>query len=86
MGKLKKAIATVGGLAVGLVTLRALRKRRSDGGKPTEAVEEELEAAEEDVEKAEAELETATEHATAAVEHAGAAAKKAIEARREKAE
>lgn len=77
MGAIKKGFAVVGGLAIGLVTLRVLRKRRSP-------VEEELEAAEEEAESAGVGLETATEHAVAAVEHAGAAAKKAIETRRQK--
>ena len=78
MGKLKKGAAAVGGVVVGIVTLRALRKRRSGSDE-----DEEIEA---EVEKAETELKTAAEHATAAVEHAGVAAKKTIEARREKAE
>jgi uncharacterized membrane-anchored protein YhcB (DUF1043 family) len=84
MGKLKKGAAVIGGTVVGIVTLRALRNRRSKNKESD--VEEKLEAAEEEVEEAEAGLETAAEHATAAVEHAGAAAKKALEARAEKAE
>lgn len=75
MGKLKKGVTAVGGVVIGLVTLRALRKRRSG--------DEEIEA---EVEKVEAELQTATEHAAAAVEHAGIAAKKAIKAQYEKTE
>lgn len=84
MNKLKKGAAAVGGTVIGLVTLRALRNRRSKNEE--KGVEEELEEAGEEVEKAEAGLETAAEHATAAAEHAGIAVKKALEARTEDTE
>lgn len=64
MGKLKKAPLVIGGTAVGLITVRSLRKRRS---KNTEA---------EPREEKQRGPETATEHAKAAVEHTRQAARK----------
>jgi hypothetical protein len=84
MSKIKKGAAAVGGVVISIVTLRALRNRRSKNKESS--VEEELEEAGEEVEQAEAGLETAAEHATAAIEHAGVAAKKKLEARTENAE
>lgn len=86
MGKLTKSVAVVGGFVIGVVTLRALRNRRTGDDESEQVLEAELEAAEAEIEHVEDELETATEHATAAIEHAGIAAKKTIEARRQGAE
>jgi|AntRauTorcE11898_2_1112593.scaffolds.fasta_scaffold101475_2 uncharacterized membrane-anchored protein YhcB (DUF1043 family) len=82
MTNLKKGATAVGGIVIGLVTLRALRKRRSKD----EEVDAALEEVGEGVEEAEDGLKTASEHAIAAVEHASVAAKKTLEARRERSE
>lgn len=73
MGKIKKSLVAVGAGVIGLVTLRAVRNRRSEDDEAVEA----------ETEEAEAELQTAAEHAAAAVGHAGEAVKVAVEQRRE---
>jgi hypothetical protein len=69
MSKLKTGLVAATGLAVGILTLRAVRNRRR---KPSEDVAASAEAVR-------SEVETATEHATAAAKHAGAAGKHAIQ-------
>jgi hypothetical protein len=72
MVKSKKRVAAIVGLVVGVVTLRAFRKRR------LKAPEEERTGKAREAEG------TAAEHATAAVEHARTAATKAAESTRKK--
>lgn len=74
-----KRLAIIGGLVVGLLTLRSLRNRRS-GGK-----DKSTESADTTESDAHAELETAADHAVAAVEHARVATTKALEERKQKA-
>jgi len=75
MANLKKRTVAIVGVAVGVLTLRAWRKRRSD------ATETDREDA--DPETAYGDIETPAEHAAAAVEHARAAGTKAVESVRE---
>lgn len=70
MAKLRTRLLAVAGVALGIVTLRRLRKRRS------RTIEVESEPVEH------AEPETASEHAKAAAEHARIAATKAAAERR----
>lgn len=69
MSKLKTGLVAAVGLAVGVVTLRAVRKRRKDS--PEDVVAS--------AEAARTEVETATEHAKAAAKHAAEASKHAIQ-------
>jgi|AntRauTorcE11898_2_1112593.scaffolds.fasta_scaffold14069_3 Tfp pilus assembly protein PilX len=73
MNKLKAGLVAVTGLAVSVVTLRAVRKRRT-------TPEEEAKSA---AEAAVAETEDAVTHAAAAADHARVAGTKAIEYARE---
>jgi len=70
---MKKQVLAIGGLVVGVLTLRSLRNRRSKADE--EPVEEEVDEG----------PETAIEHAAAAAEHAQVAASKVLEERRENA-
>jgi hypothetical protein len=70
MASLRRRALSTAGVAVGLLTLQAWRKRRSQG-KEDESMEMEHGTAE-----------SPREHAAAAAEHARAAAEKTVEERR----
>ncbi len=72
MATVKSRLLTIAGIAVGVLTVRRLRNRRS---KTAEA---------EPIEIDHENPETAAEHATAAAEHARLAAEKAVKNRGEK--
>lgn len=74
MSKLRTGLMAVVGLAVGIVALRRVRKRRA-------TPQDEAEAA---VEDAIEETEQAVDHATAAAGHTRIAGEKAVESAREK--
>lgn len=90
MGKIKTGFLAVTGAAVGIVTFRKLRKRRSRGTteeadvseQVTEA-KEEIEDTGEEIEDAKGEAITAVKHAAGAVKHTGLAVGKAVRNRRQ---
>lgn len=99
MGKVKTGLLAITGAAVGVITLRKFRNRRSketaEGGvtgqveqakEKLEETGEEIDEATEDVDKAKHEAITAAKHAAGAVKHAGLAAGKAVENRRQTAD
>lgn len=78
----RKHLAVIGGLVVGLLMIRSVRNRRGGADQEQdESAESEADAEAESDEHAE--LETAADHAAAAVEHARVAATMALEERRE---
>jgi len=81
MARLKTQLMAVGGLIVGIVTLRRIRNRRSESAGVTSAETEDVEqqTATEQGDAMHGKLETATDHAVAAVEHARIATSKAVE-------
>lgn len=74
MNGLRAWLAALAGLAVGIVTLRAVRERRASPRDEAETAVEETEEALEGTE-----TETAAEHAVAAAGHARVAIEKTIE-------
>lgn len=97
MNRTKRKVLGAAGLVIGLVTLRSLRKRRSEKRsddesdvKPNDEQEDEKaieESAEESIDGGggpKEEAITAAKHAAVAVKHAGKAAQGAIKVRREK--
>ena len=70
MGQLSKRLAAIGGIIIGILTLRFIRNRRARS-EPEESSEQIHE-----------EAETASEHASAAVDHARMAKEKMAESRK----
>lgn len=85
MNKRKAGLVAVGGAAVGVVTFRKLRNRRSEET-PEEKVTDQVEEAEEDVKEAKGEAVTAIKHVGGAVKHVALAVKKTITSPRKKTE
>ncbi|MFC6864410.1 hypothetical protein ACFQGE_13195 [Halomicroarcula sp. GCM10025817] len=97
MSKIKTGLLAVTGAAIGIVTLRKLRKRRSeetieDESGPEEGTDaavdsaeasEDIDEAAEDVVEAKGEAVTAAKHVAGAVKHTGLAVVKTIQQRRQ---